>query len=120
MSGTLSLTILSKEQKFNGENLLQWNTNMTQLLALKGLSGYIDGRIQKPGTESVPLPATPGNISQPTGTPIYSSNPTPDEWIFCDQLTRGHITLNCTDVASLGVVTCNNRNSQGSLGLHSE
>ena len=45
MSGTPSLTILSEEQKFSGENLLQWKTNMTQLLASKGLSGYIDGSI---------------------------------------------------------------------------
>ena len=41
----------------------------------------------------------------PTSTPIYSSNPTYDEWIFWDQLTRGHITLDCTDIASLGVLT---------------
>ena len=109
MSGTPSLTILSEEQKFNGVNLLQWKTNMTQLLASKGLSGYIDGRIQKPGPESVPLPSTPTSTTQPTqaasGTPIYSSTPTPDKWYFRDQLARGHITLNCTDVASLGVVT---------------
>jgi hypothetical protein len=105
MSGTPSLTILSEEQKFNGENLLQWNTNMTQLLASKGLSGYIDGRIQKPGPESIPLPTTPGATSQQASTPIYSSNPTSDEWIFRDQLARGHITLNCTDITSLGVIT---------------
>ena len=41
----------------------------------------------------------------PTSTPIYSSNPTCDKWIFWEQLTRGHVTLNCTDIASLGVVT---------------
>lgn len=40
-----------------------------------------------------------------TSTPIYSSNPTLDEWTFCDHLARAHITLNCTDVASLGVST---------------
>jgi hypothetical protein len=108
MSGIPSLTILSEEQKFNGENLLQWTTNMTQLLASKGLSGYLDGKIQKPGPESIPLPAdstTPVTTIQPAATPIYSSNPSLDEWTFRDQLARGHITLNCTDVASLGVVT---------------
>ena len=62
MSGTPSLTILSEEQKFNGENLLQWKTNMFQLLASKGLSGYIDGKIQKPEPESIPIPDTPSNI----------------------------------------------------------
>ena len=39
-----------------------------------------------------------------TSTPVYSSTPTLDKWVFWDQLTRGHITLNCTDVASLGVI----------------
>ena len=103
MSGMASLTILSEEQKFNGNNLLQWNMNITQLLGSKGLSGYIDGKIQKPGPESLPLP--PDTTTQPISTPIYSTTPTLDEWNFRDQLARGHITLNCTDVASLGVVT---------------
>ena len=31
--------------------------------------------------------------------------PTINEWMPQDQLARGYITLNCTDVASLGVVT---------------
>ena len=107
MSGIPSLTILSEEQKFNGDNLLQWKTNITQLLGSKGLLGYIDGKISKPGPESVPLPTSePGTtLTQPFSTPIYSSTPTLDEWTFRDQLARGHITLNCTDVASLGVTT---------------
>ena len=104
MSGTPSLTILSEEQKFNGDNLLQWKTNMTQLLGSKGLLGYIDGKIPQPGPESVPLPAETTS-TKPASTPVYSSKPTVDEWNFRDQLARGHITLNCTDVASLGVIT---------------
>src|SRR5271156_5470304 len=106
MSGIPSLTILSDEQKFNGENLLQWNTNIIQLLGSKGLSGYIDGKIHKPGPESIPLPSeTPTQVIQPINTPIYSTTPTIDEWNFRDQLARGHITLNCTNVAGLGVIT---------------
>jgi hypothetical protein len=97
MSGTPSLTILSEEQKFNGDNLLQWTTNMTQLLGSKGLLGYIDGKIAKPQ----PTSAT----TTPETTQVYSSTPSLDEWIFHDQLAQGHITLNCTDVASLEVVT---------------
>ena len=42
-TGTSSLTILSDDQKFNGENLLQWKLNMTQILGAKGLMGYVDG-----------------------------------------------------------------------------
>ena len=108
MSGIPSLTILSEEQKFNGDNLLQWKTNITQLLGSKGLLGYINGKIPKPGPETVPLPPdleTQTTHVQPVNTPIYSSTPTLDEWTFRDQLARGHITLNCTDIASLGVVT---------------
>ena len=105
MSRIPSLTILSKEQKFNGDNLLQWKTNITQLLGSKGLLGYIDGKIQKPGAESILLPSSDTTPTQTTSTPIYSSTPTLDEWTFHDQLARGHITLNCKDVASLGVTT---------------
>ena len=105
MSGIPSLTILSEEQKFNGDNLLQWKTNITQLLGSKGLLGYIDGKISKPGPESIPLPTSGTTPAQPFSTPIYSSTPTLDEWTFRDQLARGHITLNCMDVASLGVTT---------------
>jgi hypothetical protein len=99
-----SLTILSEEQKFNGDNLLQWNTYMTQLLGSKGLMGYVDGKIAKPTQK----PVTEGSGTEAAvvaGTPIYSSTPSFDEWVFRDQLARGHITLNCTDVTSLGVTT---------------
>ena len=79
---------------------------MTQLLGSKGLLGYVTGKTLKPGPESLPLPTDSNNPTpQLASTPIYSSTPTLDEWVFRDQLARGHITLNCTDVASLGVIT---------------
>jgi hypothetical protein len=78
-SGTPFLTILAEEQKFNGENLLKWNTTMTQLLGSKGLTGYIDGKTAKP--------AAPSSATTTTdSTPIYSSKPGYDEWVFHDQL----------------------------------
>ena len=114
MSRIPSLTILSEEQKFNGENLLQWKINITQLLGSKGLLGYVNGSISKPSPpETTPPPSTTTKTpatSESQGdaasaTPVYSSTPTLDEWVFRDQLARGHITLNCTDVMSLGVKT---------------
>jgi Reverse transcriptase (RNA-dependent DNA polymerase)/GAG-pre-integrase domain/gag-polypeptide of LTR copia-type len=108
MSGIPSLTILSEEQKFNGENLLQWNTNITQLLGSKGLVGYINGNIPKPQSTTTPSTSettADKSLQTTTTTPIYSTTPTLDEWVFRDQLARGHVTLNCTDVSSLGVVT---------------
>jgi len=74
---------------------------MTQLLGSKGCLGYINGKI--PAPQAVPM--TPGSSSTPDATPIYSTSPSPDEWGFRDQLARGHITLNCIDVAGLGVKT---------------
>jgi len=71
---------------------------MTQLLGSKELLGYIDRKIAKP---TQPTTST----TTPDPTPIYSTTPNFDEWTFRDQLARGHITLNCTDLASLGVVT---------------
>ena len=122
MSGLPSLTILPEEQKFNRENLLQWNMIMTQLLGAKGLLGYTDGTIPKPTqptqptttervtdkSSSTPTPSTPTPITTTVTaitTPIYSTTPTYDEWIFRDQLARGHIALNVKDMSSLGVRT---------------
>jgi hypothetical protein len=99
MSGLPSLTIISDKQKFNGDNLLQWKTNITQLLGAKGLLGYTDEKILKPAASS--------SSDDTKQTPVYSTTPTIDESNFRDQLARGRITLqvNCTDVASQGVVT---------------
>ena len=75
MSGIPSLTILSEEQKFNGDNILQWNTNITQLLGSKGLLGYINRNISKPDPEAISLPSET-TTTQTINTPIYSSTPT--------------------------------------------
>ena len=71
---------------------------MTQLLGSKGLLGYIDGTILKP---TRPTESTTETTA--ATTPIYSTTPTFDEWVFRDQLARGHVTLNCVDIASLGI-----------------
>jgi Reverse transcriptase (RNA-dependent DNA polymerase)/GAG-pre-integrase domain/gag-polypeptide of LTR copia-type len=117
MSGIPSLTILPEEQKFNGDNLMQWKTNIIHVLGSKGLLGYINGKIPKPTQPPTPPSITPDPdasatenttpqvVATPTPTPIYSSTPTLDEWTFRDQLAIGHIVLNCTDVSSLGVKT---------------
>ena len=79
-----SLTILSEKYKFNGNNLLQWKSNITQLLAAKGLLGYIDGEIPKPVPSSTPV--TADTTAATAETPIYSTNSTLDEWIFRDHV----------------------------------
>ena len=74
-----------------------------QLLAAKGLLGYIDGEIPKPVPSSTPVTDT--TTAATAETPIYSTNPTLDEWIFRDHVARAHIVLNCTNALGLGVVT---------------
>ena len=62
-------------------------------------------KIPKPAMPTHDTATTTTDTTVSTPTPIYSSTPTLDEWTFRDQLARGHITLNCTDVTSLGVAT---------------
>ncbi len=47
---------------------MTWNITMTQLLGSKGLTGYVNGDIPKPGVPSA-------STSTPDTTPIYSTKP---------------------------------------------
>jgi hypothetical protein len=85
-----------RRAKAQWRQLTQMDTNMTQLLRSKGLLGYVNGKIPRP---TQPTSTT----TSPDPTPVYSTTPSPDEWDFCDLLARGHITLNCMDIASLGI-----------------
>ena len=83
---------------------------MTQILGAKGLMGYVDGTIPKPPPPkpSSTTPATSASIATPAvpvATPIYSTTPSLDEWLYRDLFARGHIALNCSDTGSLGVNT---------------
>jgi hypothetical protein len=69
-SGIILLTILPKEQKFNGDNLLRWTTTMIQLLTSKGLLGYANG--------DIPIPILQEKTTI-TATLIYSTTPTLNE-----------------------------------------
>ena len=92
-----AITVLSDDQKLDGENFLQWKANMTILLGARGLHGYVDGKIPKP--TQPPKSDTPA-------TPIYSTTPSINEWDFRDQLALGHIAMNCrVNASSLGVNT---------------
>jgi hypothetical protein len=65
MSAMPSLTILSEDQKFNGDNLLQWKNNITQLLGAKGLMGsvYRSGLLDRKKTGK--RPDQTGNLTGP-------------------------------------------------------
>src|SRR6266540_3964804 len=96
MLGTPSLTILRTKVQWGEPAIMDYKHDSTSWV-----KGYIDGKIA--------LPATPPDKT-PDSTPIYSTTLSIDEWHFCDQLAQGHITLNCTDVAGLGVKTTGTAN----------
>ncbi|KAK0214020.1 hypothetical protein IW262DRAFT_1466584 [Armillaria fumosa] len=106
MSSTLGVTILpDTSSHFNGKNYASWKLQLTELLKGKGLWGYIEGTTTRPAAP-VTTATTPANVPlPPDSTPIYSSSPSLDEWIFCDQLAHSHIILNVLDPIGLGVRT---------------
>ncbi|KAK0224882.1 hypothetical protein EDD85DRAFT_778099, partial [Armillaria nabsnona] len=103
MSG---VTILpDTNSRFNRKNYASWKLQLTELLKGKGLWGYVEGTIPCP---AAPATSTSGPTSMPLPPdpmPIYSSNPSYDEWRFRDQLAHSHIVVNVLDPIGLGVKT---------------
>lgn len=109
-SSTPSLQLLPESAHFNGKNLSTWKVQEEELIGGKGLWGYIDGSIQRPITAPVTLgPPPPPTTAlvlptpQPAPTPVYSSNPSRDEWDFRNRLARSMVVLNVADPIGLGV-----------------
>ncbi len=103
MSGVTILPDMSSH--FNGKNYASWKLQITELLKGKGLWGYIEGTTTHP-TAFRTTTTTPATVPLPPDpTPIYSSSPSYDEWVFRNQLTHSHIVLNVLDPIGLGVKT---------------
>lgn len=106
MSSTSGVTILpDTSSHFNGKNYASWKLQITELLKGKGLWGYVEGSTTHP-TAPGTTTTTPATVPLPPDpTPIYSSSPSYDEWVFRDQLAHSHIVLNVLDPIGLGVKT---------------
>ncbi|KAK0186582.1 hypothetical protein F5146DRAFT_1142956 [Armillaria mellea] len=107
MSSTTSgVTILpDTNSRFNGKNYTLWKLQLTELLKGNRLWGYIEGTILCSAAPATSTSAPMSTPLPPDPTPIYLSNPSYDEWKFCDQLAHSHIVLNILDPIGLGVRT---------------
>ncbi len=106
LSNATGVTILpDTNSHFNGKNYALWKLQLTELLKGKGLWGYIEGLIPCPATPTTSMSGPTTVPLPPDPIPIYSLNPSQDEWNFHDQLAHSHIILNALDPISLGVRT---------------
>ncbi|KAK0221147.1 hypothetical protein EDD85DRAFT_960314 [Armillaria nabsnona] len=106
MSSTSGVTILpNTSSHFNGKNYTSWKLQITKLLKSKGLWGYIEGTTTCPTAPRTTTTTPTTTPLPPDPTPIYSSSPSYDKWVFHDQLAHSHIILNVLDPIRLGVKT---------------
>ncbi|KAJ3858290.1 hypothetical protein EV359DRAFT_69127 [Lentinula novae-zelandiae] len=91
---------LPDEKQLVGEdNWRPFKCEITFAVQSKGLAGYLDGTIARPSKYPDPIyPPT-----QPTGTPLFSPTPCPEEWEIRDQLIAGAIVSNIIDPVGLGI-----------------
>jgi hypothetical protein len=91
---------IPEDQKFDGIRLAWAPIERKIQIALKGqgLIGYVDGTITIPPIVQLPLNA-PGTTVTPT--PVYSTNPSRDEWTFRNDRARGMIESYVLDLPSL-------------------
>ncbi|GAW04347.1 retrotransposon Ty1-copia subclass [Lentinula edodes] len=91
---------LPDEKQLVGEdNWRPFKRDITFAVQSKGLAGYLDGTIARPSKYPDPIyPPT-----QPTGTPLFSPTPCPEEWEIRDRLVAGAIVSNITDPVGLGI-----------------
>ncbi|KAJ7210790.1 hypothetical protein GGX14DRAFT_363051, partial [Mycena pura] len=64
--------------------------------ASKGLTGYFEGTITKPAIIT-------GASTIPTATPVYSTTPSREEWIYRDGVMKSLIVTAIVDPIGLGV-----------------
>ncbi|KAJ6464938.1 hypothetical protein C8R45DRAFT_783774, partial [Mycena sanguinolenta] len=99
-----NVPILPDAEKFDGTKWLTWKPKMTAQSTLRGLYGYYDG--------SIPCPAAPvaaGTAAltalPPDPTPIFSRNPSFEEWAHRDSLATSLLVLNVKDPVGVGLRT---------------
>ncbi|KAF7318315.1 hypothetical protein HMN09_00340300 [Mycena chlorophos] len=114
------LTILPDGEKFDGAGFVGFETKFLAVADARGLRGYIEGTIVRPGPAIVVTPApvagTASTVSTtppapqsvpipPDPTSIYSTTPSLDEWRHRDGMAKALIVLNVKDPVGLGLKT---------------
>ncbi|KAJ7362781.1 hypothetical protein DFH08DRAFT_683177, partial [Mycena albidolilacea] len=91
--------LASEKLQANKANYPTFKVLIEEHAASKGLSGYLDGSITKPGIITVP----PGTASTDVPTPVFSTTPSRDEWTYRDSVLKSLIVTNVTDPIGLGL-----------------
>ncbi|KAE9386403.1 hypothetical protein BT96DRAFT_981747 [Gymnopus androsaceus JB14] len=103
---------VSADLKFDGGVRISWTPAKRRIvnsLKTQGLVGYTDGTTPRPapivvvtpptGTTAVPAPPAPA--ASQIATPVFSTNPTVDEWVFRNDRAKGVIESHIDDLPSL-------------------
>ncbi|XP_006460990.1 hypothetical protein AGABI2DRAFT_69849, partial [Agaricus bisporus var. bisporus H97] len=100
--------IFADTAKFNGTNWVSWSGMIRIAAELRGVSGYLDGSIPNPATETTlainVIPPSPTDTTLlPTDTPWESTTPRAAEWKVRNAWTMGLLIYNTTDPVGLGI-----------------
>jgi hypothetical protein len=96
--------ILPDSEKFDGTKWPTWKPKMTSQSTLRGLYGYYDWSTPKPA-EIVATGTAATTPLPPDNTPIFSKNPSLEEWMHRDSLATSLLVLNVKDPVGVGLKT---------------
>ncbi|KAF8173144.1 hypothetical protein K438DRAFT_1610961, partial [Mycena galopus ATCC 62051] len=94
----LPVLLATEKLQTNKLNFPTYKVLMEEHSASKGLGGYLNGTITKPAVVTVPTGTAP-----PDPTPVYSTNPSREEWLYRDGVMRSMLVTNIVDPIGLGV-----------------
>ncbi|KAJ7171546.1 hypothetical protein C8R43DRAFT_874525, partial [Mycena crocata] len=91
-------------EKFDGQiGFRGFRTKLTTMAKARGLGVYLDGTLPCPPAPAVTAGA-PASISlPPEPTPVYSLNPSREEWVYRDAMAFALVVLNVKNPEGLGM-----------------
>ncbi|KAJ7199007.1 hypothetical protein GGX14DRAFT_373536, partial [Mycena pura] len=95
---TLPTLLATEKLQGNKSNYPTFKVLIEEHAASKGLSRYLDGTIVKPALITLPTGTLP-----PDPTPIFSTAPSREEFLYRDGVLRSLIITNINDPIGLGV-----------------
>ncbi|KAJ7776080.1 hypothetical protein B0H14DRAFT_2631728 [Mycena olivaceomarginata] len=93
----LPVLLTAEKLQTNKSNYPTFKVLIEEHAASKGLSGYLDGCITKP-----PLVTSPPGITPPNPTPVFSTTPSREEYIYRDSVMKSMIVTNLIDPIVVG------------------
>ncbi len=100
----LPALLATEKLQANKSNYPTFKVLVEEHAASKGLSGYLSGSIPIPAIVTLPAGATLPPLP-PDPTPIFSTTPSREEWLYRDGVLRSLIVTNIVDPIRLGVIS---------------